>query len=89
MTAFTQCALIPNGADMSGAQHYLPSHCTGAGRTERTRGSKSGRRSNILMASVKKKKRRKSYTTLSLPVCRAQRLPDPRQPAKETGSEQR
>lgn len=28
-----QCAFIPNGSDMSRAQHYLPSHCTGEGRT--------------------------------------------------------
>lgn len=30
-----QCAFIPNGSDMSRAQHYLPSHCTGRGRTHR------------------------------------------------------
>lgn len=28
-----QCAFIPNGSDMSRAQQYLPSHCTGEGRT--------------------------------------------------------
>lgn len=28
-----QCAFIPNGSDMSRAQQYLPSHCTGRGRT--------------------------------------------------------
>lgn len=26
-----RCAFIPNGSDMSRAQHYLPSHCTGKG----------------------------------------------------------
>lgn len=45
-----QCAFIPNGSNMSRAQHYLPSHCTGGGRThskkEGTRGSERGRQSN-------------------------------------------
>lgn len=30
-----QCAFIPNGSDMSRAQHYLPSHCTGRGKDAR------------------------------------------------------
>lgn len=37
-----QCAFIPNGSDMSRAQHYLPSHCTGRGKDARKDRARSG-----------------------------------------------